>query len=105
MRKGISVRHCFGDTPIDRSLPRFKGTRIVGFELFTQFIRNWFTDCLVHDRSDVDESEGSAQQLHVIVKRVTLALPVAHDTAGALGTISNRKERDRKSRTICHYGS
>src|SRR5882762_2613705 len=60
MRKGISVCHCFGDTPIDRSLPRVKRTRHVGYELFPQLIRNRITDCLVHDRSDVDEGEGSA---------------------------------------------
>ena len=33
MRKGIGVCHCFGDTPIDRSLPRVKRTRHVGYEL------------------------------------------------------------------------
>ena len=69
MGKGISVCHCFGDAPIDRSLPRVKRTRHVGYELFAQLIRNRITDCLVHDRSDVDEGERSGQQLHVIVER------------------------------------
>src|SRR5262249_23160225 len=105
MRKGIGIFHCFGDAPIDRSLPRVKRTQVVGYELFAQLIRNRITDCLVYDRSDVDEGERSGEQLRVIVERVTLALPVAYDTAGVLATTRNRKQRDRKSCTICHYGS
>ena len=60
MRKGIGVCHCFGYTPIDRSLSRLKRTRHVGYELFAQLIRNRFTDCLVYDRSDVNKGERSS---------------------------------------------
>src|SRR5512142_216873 len=105
MCQGICVCHCFGDTPIDRSLPCFKSARLVGYEFLAQIIRNWDADSLVHDRSDVDEGEGSAQQLFVILERVTQALPVAYDTAGTLVTANNRKQRDRESCTICHHCS
>lgn len=60
MRKGIGFCHCFGDTPINRSLPRVKRTRHVGYELLAQLIRNRITDCLVDNRSHVDEGERSA---------------------------------------------
>jgi hypothetical protein len=60
MRKGIGVCQCFGHIPIDGSLPHVKRTRHVGYNLFAQIIRNRVTNCLVHDRSDVDEGEGSA---------------------------------------------
>src|SRR5689334_4591228 len=44
VRIRVCVFQCFGDTPIDRSLPRFKRTRVVGDELSAQLIRNWIAD-------------------------------------------------------------
>lgn len=50
---------------------------------------------LVHDRSDVAKGTGSIQQFRIITKGLTLAFPVAYDSAGALTTSCNRDQRDR----------